>query len=178
MKKESVYKAINERLHEADMKKAVKDNDWKKVVDTILPMFNPKDSGRYGKIFEIVVKLYLNGYKGNSCIVSAKGKVDVTYKGEKIEVKSNCGELDDIKAKTMIYTMENTIDVYQPGRAVVITTEKFFGVLESENLIKVTKKTSGYTKHNIQTYRNSKRRYTKFENGLMMEMLDELADWK
>ena len=178
MKKASVYEAINERLHEADMKEAVKAGDWEKVVDTILPMFSPKDSGRYGKIFEIVVKHFLNAYKGNSCIVSAKGKVDVTYKGEKIEVKSNCGELDDIKAKTMIYTMENTIDIYQPGKAVVITTEKFFEILENENMIKVTKKTSGYIKHNIQTYRNSKRRYAKFENGLTMEMLDELANWK
>lgn len=178
MKKENVYKAINDRLHENDMRKAVKSKDWKTVVDTILPMFNPNDSGRYGKMFEIIIKLYLNGYKGNSCIVSAKGKVDVTYKGEKIEVKSNCGELDDIKAKTMIYTMENTIDVYQPDKAIVITTDKFFDILKNENLIKVTKKTSGYTKHNIQTYRNSKRRYARFENELMTEMVNELKNWK
>ena len=52
MKKTSVYEAINERLHEADMKQAVKTGNWEKVVDTILPMFNPKDSGRFGKIFE------------------------------------------------------------------------------------------------------------------------------
>ena len=68
--------------------------------------FKMTDCGRYGKAGEMNVKIYLNGERGNSRKVSAKGKTDVQYHGYKIEIKSNCGELDGIeKNDFVIYTM-------------------------------------------------------------------------
>ena len=49
--------------------------------------FKETDCGRYGKAFEINVKHFLNGNRGNANRVSAKGKTDVQNKGIKYEVK-------------------------------------------------------------------------------------------
>lgn len=172
------FELINERLHEADMKKAVSEKNWKAVVEAIEPFYKESDSGKYGNIFEIITKLNLNGYKGNSCVVSPKGKVDVTYKGQKIEVKSNCGELDDITADIIIYTMDNKEDIFSPDEAHVLTRDNFFKVLRDNNLIRTTKKKNGYIKHNIQSYKNSKKRSHNFMFGLFDYELGNVALWK
>lgn len=173
------YLSIDEFLHEPDTKELVKAERFDLLSDMLLVFFKPTDCGRYGKIFEIVVKLYLNGYRGKSCIVSPKGKVDVKYKGQRIEVKSNCGELEDMsKSKYVIYSYDNVNDVKNPAECGVTNTEDFLSALEGLNLIRQNKKTTGgrIIKSAIQSYKNSKRKYTAWSEKV--DSWERLKNWK
>ena len=174
------YELIEKRLHENDVKKAVKEHDWKYVVNSIVDYFSEKDSGKNGKIWEIVNKLYLNGYKGNSCIVSPKGKVDVTYKGNKLEIKSNCGQIDinDLFSMDYVsYTMKSEIDIYHPENGKVATPEEWYNMLNDMGLIRQAKKDrNGVRNTAIQSYKNSKKKMTQLENNL--EEYITLENWK
>lgn len=125
--------------------------------------FKETDCGKFGKAFEINVKHYLNGNRGNSDTVSAKGKTDCTHKGNKFEIKSNCGELDGIeKNDYIIYTMDNKNDFDKPQNAKVIPPKDFLSLLNNLGLVRTKKSTNGYMKTTIQSYANSKKKY----NGL------------
>lgn len=138
--------------------------------------FKPNDSGKYGKAFEINVKLTLNGNRGNSGRVSAKGKIDVQYKGKKLEIKSNCGELEKIaKNDFVIYTMDNERDFQSPERASVIPADEFFQMMESLGLVREKKTTGGYIKTTIQTYKNSKKKTAALATALAN--YPTLGDW-
>lgn len=156
------YELIDNRLHDDDVKKAVKAHNWEYVVNSIVDFFSEKDSGKNGKIWEIVTKLYLNGYKGNSCIVSPKGKVDVTYKGNKIEIKSNCGQLDMntlFKNNYICYTMDNEKDIYHPENGKIAEPSEWFNMLDDIGLVRNNKKSSsGVRATAIQSYKNSKKK--------------------
>lgn len=129
--------------------------------------FKVTDSGRYGKAFEINVKHYLNGNRGNSDRVSAKGKTDVKYHGYKLEIKSNCGELDGIERNDyIIYSMDNERDFINPEKAVVIPADTFKEMLEELGLVREKKATSGMRKTTIQSYKNSKKKTIALENAL------------
>lgn len=155
------YQRLDNWLHEPIIKTLVKNQNWFLLSELMQYFFKSTDCGKYGKMFEIMIKLYLNGYKGNSCIVSAKGKVDVTWKGHKIEVKSNCGELDDVtKSDYVIYTYDNECDVAFPSDARITTADNFIDSLSELNLIRMKKTTSGYIKRTIQSYKNSKKKFT------------------
>lgn len=165
----TIYDKIEEILRTEKVRQAVKVHDWETVVETILPNFSEKDSGRMGKIYEIVTKLYLNGYRGNSCIVSSKGKVDVIYKGKKMEVKSNCGELDDILKRNcdgVIYTMSNKEMVFTPENGRVFTADDFIETIEVLDLVREKRSSSGYMRTTIQSYANSKKKATRLANAL------------
>ncbi len=177
MKPMNKYEALENFLHTDLCKALVKGEHWETLSKCMLYFFKESDCGKYGKIFEIIIKLYLNGYRGNSCIVSPKGKVDVTYKGKRIEVKSNCGELDDIrKSEYVVYTMDNEAEVNTPQYARVLPVDSFMYVLESINLIR-TKTNKGYVKTTIQSYKNSKKRSALFEN-LLVTASQPLENWK
>lgn len=147
-------------LHEPIIKTLVKNENWFVVSELMKYFFKDNDCGKYGKIFEIIMKLYLNGYRGNSCIVSPKGKVDLKWKGHKIEVKSNCGELSDIvKSKYVIYTYDNQTDIAFPQDGRITTVDNFLSSLDELNLIRTKKSTNGYIKTTIQSYKNSNKKY-------------------
>lgn len=159
------YQKLDNWLHEPIIKTLVKSQNWFLLSELMQYFFKSTDCGKYGKMFEIMIKLYLNGYKGNSCIVSARGKVDVTWQGHKIEVKSNCGELDDVtKSDYVIYTYDNQCDVAFPNEARITTTNNFIDSLSELNLIRMKKTTGGYIKRTIQSYKNSKKKFTAWTN--------------
>lgn len=143
------------------------------------PKAEPKnDSGFYGKEFEKAVKHYLNGNRGNSSAVSAKGKHDVKYHGLIFEIKSNCGEINsNINSNDyVIYTMDNKTDYERPERAHVLTVEQFINVLESCGLIRYKTATNGATVKAIQSYKNSKRKSALFASMLeQFETLEQFA---
>lgn len=174
------YEMIEKRLHEQDVKNAVKNRDWKYVVNSITGYFSEKDSGKNGKIWEIVNKLYLNGYKGNSCIVSPKGKVDVTYKGNKLEIKSNCGQLEMdnlLKNDYICYTMDNESDIYNPENGKIAKPAEWYDMLDNIGLIRNNKKSSsGLRTTAIQSYKNSKKKTIALEQALSEFVT--LKDWK
>ena len=122
--------------------------------------FKASDSGKYGKALEINVKHFLNGNKGNTDRVSAKGKTDVTSKGVKYEVKSNCGEINDniMSNDFIIYSYDNKSDWNKPEQCHVIPAADFINELEQLGLIRVKKSTNGQLKKTIQSYANSKRK--------------------
>ena len=122
--------------------------------------FKNTDSGRFGKAFEINVKHFLNGNKGNANKVSAKGKTDVTSKGVKYEVKSNCGEInnDILKNDFIIYSYDNERDYLTPDKAHVIPAHEFVEMVKSCGLLRTKKSTNGQLKTTIQSYKNSKRK--------------------
>lgn len=130
--------------------------------------FKESDCGRYGKAFEINVKHYLNGNKGNSNKVSAKGKTDVKSKGVKYEIKSNCGEINDdiLKNDFIIYSPDNMTDYLTPQNARVIPSTDFVALVEKCGLMRTKKTTGGYIKKTIQSYRNSKRKTTLWLNAI------------
>lgn len=149
-------------------------------VNEILNTFKVSNSGRYGSTFEIVVKKYLNGNKGNSNAVSSKGKSDVTYYGNKCEIKSNCGELtrETERADYVIYTMDNRNDIYNCECAFVIPGNDFMNILEQVGLIRYNKKNRNQnrvTAKSIQTYNNSKRK-TALLYG-MLSNYETLEQW-
>lgn len=148
-------------------------NNYKETIN----QFKEKDSGRFGKAFEINVKHYLNGNRGNSDKVSAKGKTDVKYHGYKLEIKSNCGELDGIeKNDYIIYSMDNEHDFMTPEQAVVIPADTFREMLEDLGLVRVKKASSGMRKTTIQSYKNSKKKTIALEKAL--NEFITLKDWK
>ena len=139
--------------------------------------FKESDMGKYGKAFEINVKLVLNGNRGNSSKVSAKGKTDVQYHGKKLEIKSNCGELEKIvKNDFVVYTMDNVRDFQNPERAAVIPANEFFQMMEKLGLVREKKTTGGYIKTTIQSYKNSKRKTAALAEALAK--YPTLEQWK
>lgn len=144
----------------------------------VLGYFKNTDSGRYGKAFEIMVKSYLNGNKGNSKKVSLRGKTDVTFHRNKIEIKSNCGEIsEDIDRNAyIIYSMDNKTDYATPENARVLTAGDFLTMLANLGLIRDKKTSSGTRVKAIQTYANSKKKTL-----ALTEALNEyptLEEWK
>ena len=130
--------------------------------------FKSTDAGKYGKAFEINVKHYLNGNRGNVNKVSAKGKTDVQNKGIKYEVKSNCGEINEdiLKNDFIIYTPDNVADYAEVQRAFVIPANDFVTMFNELGLVRTKKSTNGQLKTSIQSYRNSKRKTTMLYEAL------------
>lgn len=130
-------------------------------VNAVINYFKPNDSGKYGKAFEVITKVYFNGNKGNSRKVAAKGHCDMIYHGKKYEIKSNCGELnDDLMSKDyVVYSMDNMADCYNCISAVVMTPTDFLNMLDNVGLIRTKpSRSSVKIKHTIQSYNNSKRK--------------------
>lgn len=126
----------------------------------VLGYFKNTDSGKYGKAFEIAVKIYFNGNKGNSHKVALKGHTDMQYHGATYEIKSNCGELgsDLMNKDYIIYSMDNIVDCFYPLTAVVMTPAEFWNMLDTLGLIRTKTTTAGTVKTTIQSYKNSKRK--------------------
>lgn len=143
-----------------------------------IKLFKETDSGRFGKAFEINVKLYLNGNRGNSSKVSGKGKTDVTNKGIKYEIKSNCGEINKGIEKNdyIIYTMDNVTDYARPQNARVIPADEFVALVEKLGLMRTKKSSNGELKTTIQSYRNSKRKTALLADAIAQ--YPTLAQWK
>ena len=151
-----------------------------KEVNAILATFKETNSGRYGDTFEIVVKKYLNGNRGNSNTVSSKGKTDVTFCGHQCEIKSNCGEITkEMETKEyIIYTMDNKTDIYRCEQAFVVPVADFLAILETVGLIRYNKKNRNQnrvTAKSIQTYNNSKRKTALFYG--MLSQYETLESW-
>ena len=143
----------------------------------VINQFKPSDCGRYGKAFEINVKHFLNGNRGNANRVSAKGKTDVQSKGIKYEVKSNCGEINDdiLKNDYIIYTPDNKADYAEVQRAYVIPAQDFVTMFHELGLVRTKKSTNGQLKTTIQSYNNSKRKTEMLFNALAQ--YSRLGDW-
>ena len=139
--------------------------------------FKATDCGRYGKAFEINVKHFLNGNRGNANKVSAKGKTDVQNKGIKYEVKSNCGEINDdiLKNDYIIYTPDNKTDFEHPEHAFVIPAQAFVDMFHALGLVRTKKSTNGQLKTTIQSFRNSKRKTEMLFNALVQ--YSTLGEW-
>ena len=139
-------------------------NNLNNLTDAEMTLYDFKDTdaGKYGKAFEINVKHFLNGNRGNANKVSAKGKTDVQSKGIKYEVKSNCGEINDdiLKNDYIIYTPNNRDDYAEVQRAYVIPADEFVTLFNELGLVRTKKSTNGQLKTTIQSYRNSKRKTT------------------
>lgn len=130
--------------------------------------FKATDAGRYGKAFEINVKHFLNGNRGNANKVSAKGKTDVQSKGIKYEVKSNCGEINEdiLRNDFIIYTPDNRADYAEVQRAYVVPACDFVTMFKELGLVRTKKSTNGQLKTTIQSYRNSRRKTTMLYEAL------------
>lgn len=121
---------------------------------------NTNDSGRSGKALEIGVKTLLNGKRGNNSHVSAKGKHDVKYHGLTLEIKSNCGEINDnIDSNDyIVYTMDNEHNCLKPWNTRVMTVEQFKALFYGLGLVRTKTSTSGAVRTTIQSYKNSKKK--------------------
>ena len=139
--------------------------------------FKATDCGRYGKAFEINVKHFLNGNRGNANKVSAKGKTDVQNRGIKYEVKSNCGEINDdiLKNDYIIYTPDNKTDFEHTEQAFVIPAQAFVDMFHALGLVRTKKSTNGQLKTTIQSFRNSKRKTEMLFNALVQ--YSTLGEW-
>lgn len=122
--------------------------------------YKSTDCGRFGKALEVNVKHLLNGNRGNSDKVSAKGKIDVKHKGLKYEIKSNCGEINEniLTNDFIIYSYDSESDWNNPTACHVIPAKEFIEIVESLGLMRKKVSTNGQLKKSIQSYRNSKRK--------------------
>lgn len=162
------YERWLEESIEADKRKAKKAKEAKEAKEAKKPFnyndtierFKPNDSGRFGKAFEINVKHYLNGNRGNADKVSAKGKTDVTYKGKQFEIKSNCGEINESIHRNdfILYTYDNESTWNEPQNARVIPTADFLAIVDACGLRRKKVSSNGQLKESIQSYKNSKRK--------------------
>lgn len=145
-----------------------------------LNYFKETDCGRYGKAFEIMVKQYLNGNKGNSKKVSLKGKHDVKHNGKVFEIKSNCGEINDniMSNDYIIYTMDNKHDYMYPDSAYVFTPSDFVKMFEELGLLRDKKTTNGYRVKAIQSYSNSKKKTEALKKAIQRYALNYLIAFK
>ena len=141
----------------------------KKNYSETVNYFKASDSGKYGKAFEINAKHYLNGNKGNSSKVSAKGKTDVKFKGVTFEIKSNCGEINPNIKKNgfVIYTMDNEHDYIEPWKAYVIPSNEFVQLIKKLGLMRTKKSSNGEWKTTIQSYKNSNKKASALARELM-----------
>ena len=122
--------------------------------------FKATDSGKYGKCFELNVKRFLNGNRGNVEHVSSKNHADVHFHGLRLEIKSNCGEINDdiMRNDYIIYTPMSEHDYVNPEQAKVITPDLFIATLMSLGLLRKKTSTNGAERTTIQSYKNSKRK--------------------
>lgn len=154
------YDAINARLKDDDIRKAVKESNYVYITNELLKLFNENDDGKHGKIFEVVCGFFVKGYRGN-IMVSAKGHIDITFKGKKHECKINCGSFlaDITKNDYMIYSYDGKADCKNPANAHVIPMSEFLEGLEACGLFRHSKKSTACNlTMAIQTYKNSKRK--------------------
>ena len=172
------YEAINARLKDDDIRKAVKEENYVYITKELLKMFSETDSGRYGKIFEVVCGFFVKGYRGN-IMVSAKGHIDIIYKGKKHECKINCGSFlaDITKNDYMIYSYDGNKDCENPANAHVIPMTEFLQGLEECELFRRDKpSTTKQLTMAIQTYKNSKRKLAMWTG--LIDMYPTLAEYK
>ena len=181
---ENIKKAVQTAIENLEVAGPLTDEEKSYIADQIfagtyeatLYRFKATDSGRFGKAFEINCKRLINGKRGNSDRVAAKGKVDMTNKGVKYEIKSNCGELTAIsRNKYIIYTYDNRRDYAEPQNARVIPSADFIAILEDCGLIRQKKTTNCALVTAIQSYKNSKRK-----SAMLAEMVDRyptVAEW-
>lgn len=156
------YEFIEATLKHEHFRSIVKREDWKELTHLLLHFFNPKDSGKFGKIYEINTKLYLNGYRG-SVIVSPSGKIDLKHKGIKYECKSNCGDLKNILFSTItcthvIYSEFNERDCENPANGRIYELNDFIESFKALGLIR-KRRNKDEKPFAIQSYRNSKRKH-------------------
>lgn len=146
--------------------------------EEIIKQYKETDCGRYGKAFELSVKMYMNGRRGNITEVARKGKVDMYYKGQKFEIKSNCGEINDdiFRNKFVVYSPDNEIDYLRPWNARILTPEQFVAEVKNCGLYRRRKSTGGYVKNAIQSYKNSRKKFTLWTETL--KQFEKLEDFK
>lgn len=113
------------------------------------------DSGAHGKAFEGMIKLALTGRVHTKNLVSSnKRKEDIKIKGTRIEIKSGCGTLDNVKnVDVVIYSPTSKIeDTY------ILNANDFLKGLNEIGLVRYNKKMSnGTTKNAIQSFKHSKK---------------------
>lgn len=160
--------------------RATKEKTIEEKANETLSHFKKTDCGRYGKTFEIMVKQYLNGNKGNSNKVSLKGKHDVKHKGKIFEIKSNCGEINDniMSNDYIIYTMDNKTDYAYPDCAYVFTPSDFVKMFEELGLLRDKKTTNGQKVKAIQTYSNSKKKTQALRKAIEYYALNYVSAFK
>lgn len=147
--------------------------------DSIINNYKPTDCGRWGKAFEINVKRYLNGNRGNAGKVSAKGKNDLQYHGKILEVKSNCGSFlpNIVKNDFIVYTYDAKNDWNTPSQARVIPTSEFLAGLEELGLLRTAKKsTNCQLTMAIQSYANSNKKMALWAG--FIDKYPTLEQWK
>lgn len=130
----------------------------KKQIEAILNEYKDTSSGKYGDAFERVVKIYFNGKRGNWNKVASKGHTDMTWHGFTFEVKSNCGQLDIndlLKKDFVIYSDNNTSDIFNVEVATVMTSSDFLKHLKECGLLRTKTYTNGKVGYAIQSYKNS-----------------------
>ena len=157
------YQFMNEVLKSKYCRKLVADENWKAIMILLLHFYKYSDSGKYGKIMEIIVKLYLHGYRGR-IIVSPRGHVDLKHKGVLYECKSNCGDLcnilyDTIKAQGVLYSEDNERDCVEPWNVRIYELNEFVECFKTLGLIRKKRGTDGIPRWAIQSYKNSKRKH-------------------
>lgn len=111
------------------------------------------DSGAHGKAFEGAIKLALTGRVQTKNLVSSnKRKEDLKIKGIRIEIKSGCGTLDNVKnVDVVIYSPTSTIE-----NAYILNASDFLNGLESIGLVRHDKKMSnGKIKTAIQSFKHN-----------------------
>lgn len=153
-------------------------DEIRKMTEEHFEQYKTTDCGRYGKEFELSVKRYMNGKRGNITYVASKGHVDMYYKGMKFEIKSNCGEINEgiYKNKFVVYSPNNEVDYLKPWDAKVLTPDEFVNEVKNCGLYRTKKSTSGYMKNAIQSYKNSKKKFTLWTETL--EQFERLEDFK
>lgn len=171
-----IYNELNASI--ANIKKGIIEFNALDNYDKAVWAYKPTNSGKYGNVFEIAVKQYFNGTRGNAFSVSAKGKTDFIYHGFKFESKSNCGELIDIeKNDYVVYTMDNKTNYKHPEEGRVIPAYLFVPMIAQCGLLRKSKKsTNGYRHNAIQSYSNSKRKSEYLEK--LLYGFPTVAEWK
>lgn len=126
---------------------------------------NEKDDGRRGKAFECYDKIAMRSTR-SSHVTSNQKNFDYQRKGLKIESKTRCGVIGEVKADGTVSfakTLKADIVRYSPTADLedvyTLTAENFIEVIKACGLVKVNKSRGTV---NIQTFYNSRKREAQF----------------
>ena len=138
------------------------------------------DSGSLGKLYEMTVKAFLGANRGKG--VSGSNRTDTYIGGYALEIKQGASELEIFYSGKKVDYVCYCPD-FQSGDEVervsyVLDRDGFMAALEEAGMIRMKVGSDGTTRHTMQSYKNSNRKYNAWLDALDEHSVMTLSEYK
>lgn len=159
---------------------ALKEIKKLKAVNCFVAPTKGIDSGSYGKAFEGIIKLEIQGRIYTKHLVTPNKRAhDFTYKKDGFEVKTGGGPICYSQELDFSKWLANEYIVYQPKHGIedtfVLRPKDFIDILKALNLIKQNKTKNQW---NIQTFYNSAKKLALYDEMLRAKAIEIKTELK